>query len=333
MITKTASPKHMPAHPDQLTSTAVWNAETLPGSPGWDQPFSAAEVAEFADVCAGKAIAEATVLTERFAEFADILEDGSGVVLMRGLPMDCAAEERLGEVFAELADFVGTRISQSAAGKRLFRVEDAGHAAASPKARGPNTRKALSFHSDRCDVIGFLCVRQADSGGDNLIVSTPALHNTIREQRPDLLPLLYQPFPWKRHNVDPANPRSVSDMPVFSMYEDHFASNLMRVLILRAHEDPELPNLSSEQLEALDLVESLSRDPVMHVRFRQEPGDVVFLNNFVTLHSRTAFADGGSQGRLIYRVWLSMPNSRPLDPVWAPNYGATAAGAIRGGIH
>ena len=29
---------------------------------------------------------------------------------------------------------------------------------------GPNTRKRLSFHTDRCDVIGFLCLRQARSG-------------------------------------------------------------------------------------------------------------------------------------------------------------------------
>ena len=33
-----------------------------------------------------------------------------------------------------------------------------------------------------------------------------------------------------------------------------------------------------------------------------------------------------------WRVWLSMPNSRPIDPMFAGNYGATEAGAIRGGM-
>ena len=72
----------------------------------------------------------------------------------------------------------------------------------------------------------------------------------------------------------------------------------------------------------------------MHHTFRQQPGDILFLNNWVTMHRRTAFEDHESEAlrRHILRVWLSMPNSRPIDPMFAGNYGATAAGAIRGGI-
>ena len=72
----------------------------------------------------------------------------------------------------------------------------------------------------------------------------------------------------------------------------------------------------------------------MHVSFTQSPGDVLLLNNWVTLHRRTAFVDDPDpmQQRHILRAWLSMPNSRPIHPLFLDNYGATEAGAIRGGM-
>ncbi|MGI9518524.1 MAG: TauD/TfdA family dioxygenase, partial [Pirellulaceae bacterium] len=94
------------------------------------------------------------------------------------------------------------------------------------------------------------------------------------------------------------------------------------------------PDMTEIQREALDFLEVVAAEPEMHVTFRQQPGDILFLNNWVTLHRRTAFEDYEDLElrRHILRVWLSMPNSRPLDPMFAGNYGATEAGAIRGGM-
>ena len=74
-----------------------------------------------------------------------------------------------------------------------------------PKARGPNTAKELRFHCDRCDVIGFLCVRQARQGGENYLVSSIEVHKEILARRPDLLEELYRPWYYKTHNVDVGN--------------------------------------------------------------------------------------------------------------------------------
>ena len=62
--------------------------------------------------------------------------------------------------------------------------------------------------------------------------------------------------------------------------------------------------------------------------------DIVLLNNWVTLHRRHEFEDHDDPQlrRHLLRVWLAMPNSRPLDPLFRDNYGATEAGAIRGGM-
>ena len=92
--------------------------------------------------------------------------------------------------------------------------------------------------------------------------------------------------------------------------------------------------MSDLQREALDYIEQLADDPSLHVSFRQQAGDVVFLNNWVTLHRRSEFVDhtNPDRKRLLLRIWLSVPNSRPLDPRFAGSYGTTQAGAIRGGM-
>jgi hypothetical protein len=106
------------------------------------------------------------------------------------------------------------------------------------------------------------------------------------------------------------------------------------VLIERAYALPEIADMTALQREALDFVEAVAAEPEMHVRFRQEPGDILLLNNWVTYHRRSAFVDHEDPAlkRHILRIWLSTPNSRPLAPWFKDNYGATEAGAIRGGM-
>ncbi|MBP85519.1 MAG: hypothetical protein CMJ64_02195 [Planctomycetaceae bacterium] len=50
--------------------------------------------------------------------------------------------------------------------------------------------------------------------------------------------------------------------------------------------------------------------------------------------NRSEFVDHDDPAlkRLLLHIWLSVPNSRPLDPRFAGSYGATEAGAIRGGM-
>ena len=183
-------------------------------------------------------------------------------------------------------------------------------------------------------MIGFLCLKQAKSGGENEVVSSVTLYNEIAKRRPDLLEILREPFLYKRHTVDTANNLPYCRQPVFSFCEGHFACAFLRVLIERAYADPETPEMAPEQCEALDFLEEVAAEPELHVRFRQEPGDILFLNNWVTLHRRTEFEDyeEPERRRHILRAWLSVPNSRPLDPLFVDNYGAVEAGAIRGGM-
>ena len=273
-------------------------------------------------------------LTARVVAVRAALETGSGAVLLRGLPFGRWGESLSTRAFWALAGHMGTAVSQSAEGERLFHVRDHGYAADDPRFRGPASRKRLNFHTDRCDVIAFACLHQAEDGGDNFIVSSVALYEELRTRQPDVLKRLCQPLPYLRHTVDTGNALPYCLLPVFSEREGHFAAHFLRVLIDRADQAPDAPTLTPLQRDALDALETLAEDPALHVRLRLAPGDVLLLNNWTTLHRRSAFTDGPAprERRHLLRIWLSMPDSRPIASCFEDHFGATAAGAVRGGM-
>ncbi len=319
---------------ETINHPCVWQGEELHNRSDWNQQISPLEQVEFERLTERTSIDETPRLKQRCQSIQQSLENGSGGVRLQGLKIANHSTEGLSKAFLKIAQAIGHPISQSATGEQVLSVRNAGYADKDPRARGPNTRKKLSFHTDRCDVIGFLCIRQAHSGGENQVVSSAALYNEMLAQHPELLAVLMQPFYYQRHNVDTANELPYTQQPIFSIYQGHFAANFLRVLIERAHANPDLPPLSAEQKQSLDCLEAIASKPEMHFTFRQQPGDILFLNNWVTFHRRTEFDDHEDPElrRHILRAWLSMPNSRPLDPLFAGNYGDTRAGAIRGGM-
>ena len=316
-----------------LTGEGAWADEQLPTTQHWGTEFTGSWQAEASNFLSGKPSSLPT-LGPVLTQIGGSLENGPGAVLLRGLDTSGLDEAAAKRVFLGICQQLGTPVSQSAAGDLVFSVRDAGYKPEDKRARGPNTKKKLSFHTDRCDVIAFLCLKQARTGGENQIVSSMTLYNEILERRPDLLEVLKQPFLYKRHNVDTGNEQAYCEQPVFSFRDGYFACAFLRVLIDRAYAEPDTPDMTPQQKEALDFLEEVAAEPRLQHRFTQQPGDILLLNNWITLHRRTAFEDWPQpeQRRHILRVWLSVPNSRPLDPMFKANYGAVEAGAIRGGM-
>lgn len=323
-----------------LEHPAAWRPEELASNPDWCQRWTQDELSQL-EAAAMQPSVDAAVQSlagsaaeVRLLRLREVLEHGCGAAWLQGLDADRLTLDQLRRLFAAACQVVGTPVSQTAQGDLMFDVRDEGFGDKDRRTRGPNTNKRLSFHTDRCDVIAFLCVRNAAAGGDNQLVSSMTLYNDIQATRPDLLAVLQQAFLYQRHNVDQNHPQPYIEQPIFSTFEGHFAANLLRVLIERAYAADDTPAMTSQQREALDCLEALAESPERHIEFRQERGDMVFLNNFVTLHRRTEFTDHQQPElrRHLLRVWLSMPNSRPLDPRFVGNYGNTAAGAIRGGM-
>lgn len=327
-----------------LEHPSVWRGTELFSRPDWEQTLTPSERDEIDTALANVSEKPAEIFSQadfplptlerKLQQVQHDLEHGCGACYLRGLDVSNYSTDDAKKIFWGLMSYLGTPVSQSSAGERIFSVRDEGFKMGDQKARGPNTSKRLSFHTDRCDVISFLTLKQAKSGGENQLVSSMYLFNETQKRRPDLWHVLQQPFYYLRHNVDTGNEKPWCRQPVFSIYEGHFACNFLRVLIERAAKSDDLPDLSDEQREALDFLEEVAAEPESHVTFRQQPGDLLLVNNWVLLHRRNEFEDYDDldQRRHLLRIWLSMPNSRPLHPDFAGNYGATAAGSIRGGM-
>ena len=270
---------------------------------------------------------------EIYLQILDYLENDKGFFRL-STKLGQQSEEETKNWFLEFCRKIGTPLSQSEQGDILLSVRNQSLDENDSRTRGPNTNKKLSFHTDRCDAIGFLCLKPAKSGGENQIIQSEKVEKIIHKEQPHLHNILYQKFPYKTHTIDQANLPLYCEQPIFSRKDGYFACSYLRVLINRADQDPGCPYLSIHQKEALDFLDSVCEREELQTRFTLKRGEVLFLNNWTTLHRRTAFEDFSNpkQRRHLLRVWLSMPNSRPIDESFLANFGAVGAGELRGGI-
>ena len=235
-------------------------------------------------------------------------------------------QNRAGELMADITD------EGAARRETRGRIETAdGETFLASRARVHSTG-ALRYHTDRCDVAALLCVRQAASGGINRLASAIALHDEMARRRPDLAGLLYQDIYRSRLGEEVGDNADYYPLPVFALQDGHFTTHYSRTYVEAAQLNPEVPRMSGEQWEALDLLAEIADEVAFE--WRMAPGEVLFLNNHVVYHARAPYEDGEGLGeeRLLLRLWLAVPNSRPLPAGHAVLFGDTRAGALRGGI-
>ena len=278
------------------------------------------------------------------AEVLDELENGRGFVLLRGLPVDRYSEDELKDLYWGLGAHFGWHRYQNANGELIGEVRDENRRYGSVKepsmdpTLGRSSRNKarsagpLRFHTDRCDVVTLLTVRRAKNGGLSKIVSAPSVSNAIRERRPDLHALLCQDYWRSRQGEEAGGEKKVFPMPIFCWHEGKFTTQYSRTFVEAAQNLPDVPRMTAAQDEALDLHAALCEELCFTMDF--EPGDIQLLNNHVSYHGRTHYedADGADQDRLLLRMWVATPNSRPLPPSYLPIWGTTAPGVPRGGI-
>lgn len=262
------------------------------------------------------------------------LENSKGIFLLKNYPIKSNLSDTI-LMFQGLGHCLGTPLNQNREGDKVLTISTSGsHGYGQNTSRATSVNDALQFHSDRCDVAALLCCKKAKKGGVNYIVSSIALHNKILETFPQYLETLYSPYCYSRASWENNRETDYYSLPVFSYYQGFFASRYLRGLIDDAQQNPAVPRLTIEQKSALHLLEEMANDPSFHLKVTLEPGDILLLNNFITLHARSLYEDFEEieKKRLLLRLWLSVPNSRPLHPVLKPLFGSVAAGELRGGI-
>jgi hypothetical protein len=261
------------------------------------------------------------------------LLDGRGFVLLRGLPIERCSRLEAATLFIGIGAWLGHARSQNARGHVLGHVCDLGLSSTDPNVRIYQTRERQTFHTDSCDVVGLLCLREARRGGDSLLMSALTLFNEMRARRPDLLARLLQPMAYDRRGEVPAGQQPFFMIPVFSWYAQRITVFYQRQYFDSAQRFPDAPRLTPDDVEALDLFDTLANDPRLHLEMRLAPGDMQFVHNHTMLHDRTAFEDWAetSRRRHLLRLWLACEGARPLPEVFAARYGSVEIGD-RGGI-
>lgn len=302
---------------DLLRAAAGLGAEKVAADPFQDRPAVSAET-------------QAMV-----AEVTRRLAGALGFVVLRGFPVDDPALATA--AYWGLGLLLGRPTPQNLHGDLIVRVENTGPDPTLPGVQRHRVGEELPFHVDPCtDLIGLLCIRQADVGGLSRLVSTVALHNILLDEYPDLLPVLYEPFPLLLPPLGlPDGPvvHSVGQLPVFSCTNGQFAGRYVRRYMEETQQLSHVPRITERQVAAMDAVDEVLSRPGMALEMELEAGDLQLINNFSILHARTAYhSDVKGKPRLLLRLWLAYAESPALPEAFTTMFASTAPGTYRGGV-
>ena len=316
--------ERLPAAPMQpVVDPADWCAQSLGPVDDWayriteeDQDELLAAVAHFRKLALPlpAITAESFPLRKLKHVLADIrgeLIDGRGIVMVRDFPIDRLDREGVALAYMGFGSYLGDKMMQNKHGHVLGHVKDLGETYGTT-GRSYNTNAQVRFHSDACDYVGLLCLHPARKGGDSRVASSVTLYNKMLERRPDLVEVLTKDF-YRSHNGEMTPGTSPwYKQPIFCFTEGYFSAIGAGSTIEKALRLPGVPPLTPEQQEAIALYRSIVDEFAVDIEFKA--GDIQFLANQVTLHSRRAFEDWPEphRRRHLLRLWLRDPAGRPL---------------------
>ena len=261
------------------------------------------------------------------------LRDGIGFTLFRGLTTSRYDQKTLATIFCGVGSHIGAARSQNAAGHLLGHVRNIGADLSDPRTRVYQTTARQHFHTDSTDVVGLLCINQAKLGGTSLLASSVTLYNEITRRRPDLAEELMKPLARDRRGEVPIGQLPFYSIPVYNLLGGFLTCFYHREYIDSAQLYDDAPRISNAQKEAIDFFDEVVNEPGMYLSMDLEPGDMQFVYNHHLLHDRTEFEDWPEpeRRRHLMRLWLCLPEDRPLPESFAQRYGSITVGD-RGGV-
>ena len=302
---------------EPISGPAAWVGADFEQDDSWIHHLSDSDIAEIDAAlaqakAAGKVFPRITAadlplpgLAKRLAGFAEELENGRGFLLLRGLPVERMSEKDIRLVYYAIGLHMGEPVGQNPRGDLLGTVAAVGDPA-KKETRVFETNLYLPYHTDPSDVVGLLCLRKAKRGGLSSLVSVASVYNRILADHPGLLGLFYKQ--WYYAHLGRNEPKLSA---LFNYHDGKLLCRYLRQYIELGHEVMGLP-LSAVEREALDTFDAIMHDPALRVDMMLEPGDLQFANNYMVLHSRTAFEDHVDEARRrkMLRLWLKMDNAR-----------------------
>jgi hypothetical protein len=312
-----------------ITGPSAWRGDELSKSTEWIYQLNDAELAEL-EALGRKFVADnpdlRTVTAADYPidackdmndECARQMDSGRGFILVRGLKTEEYGDVVAGAIFFIMGLHLGEPIGQNQMGDVLDHIVATSNKTMDDSGAMPSRiRDRLPFHSDSSDVVALMCLRGAKSGGASSLVSGTTIYNEIQKRRPDLAPLLLEPFHWDWRRQDPDSPELTYTSPVVSYVDGIFSNYAGMSMIFSAQEYPGVPQLTQDQIDVLHLFDAISQEPGLPIDMDFQPGDVQWLLNYAALHSRTSFEDHPEpeRRRHLLRLWLKRDVGRPLAP-------------------
>jgi hypothetical protein len=334
-VTSTEASVHSPPSDLQpVTTSAAWRGDELGASSQWIFLLDDDQVAELERLGA-KFLADDPDLrlvnaddyplvacADAVRAWGAEVDTGRGFVLVRGLRTELYSDAMSAAIYYLLGLHLGEPMPQNSLWDLLDHVyATSDKTIADPTALSAKIRDVLPFHSDSSDVVGLMCLRPAQAGGASCLVSGAQIYNEILDRRPDLAPLLFEPFHWDWYRQDHNAPSRTYTSPTVSITDGVFSIYAGGLYVKTAQSYPEVPRLRPEQIELLDLIDEISVEPGMALEMDFRPGDIQWLSNYAALHSRTEFVDWPEpqRRRHLLRIWLRRSGGRPLAAGFGKN--------------
>lgn len=305
----------------RIDHPSAWTRDSSGGKAGLTWTLTAAEHAAIEEMVARtramrpqamrREDADAPALVDLARRLKRELMDGRSVVILSGLTPERYSADAFERVFWALGLHMGIAAVQSRDGDRLGYVQKDD---VNATARGYRSQAELAFHTDSYEILGLMCVRAAASGGYTSLVSTLAIHNALLAERPELLDPLYRGYYYALSELqDSHDPVTAAKIPVYCNVDGVVSAMYSRVPMEAAARLRGEP-LPDDLRAALDAFDAAARRPDLAIQFLVEPGEMLFVHNFVNMHARTTFEDSPDRKRLLFRLWLTVPDGRPVDP-------------------
>lgn len=246
------------------------------------------------------------------------IEDGLGLVVLRGLDLEGMSPEDAGLMFFVLGRAMGRPILQNAQGHLLGHIRDTGrNIFEDPSVRGYQTKIALPFHTDTStDLLGLLCFRKAKSGGKSFLAPLLTIYNEVLRRAPELIDTLYEPFHYDCRDEEHPDGKPFYTRTAASVCDGKLSLRHNSGYAKSAERHASCPRLTDEQRRVMQLIDELSFDKGIHLGLQLEEGDMLFVNNYQVMHARSAFEDheDPAKRRHLMRLWLHLYDGRRLEP-------------------
>ncbi|KAI8984480.1 hypothetical protein BDF20DRAFT_911574 [Mycotypha africana] len=309
-------------YPDRITGPSAWSGKELQQQPEkWIYRFTPEDIADIdqalkhflsLNLPLGQIRPDTFPLKtfhQVIAKERENLFNGLGFGLLRGFPILNYDRKEQVAIFMGIGSYIGIRKPQNAKGHVLGHVKDltensttkAVYKEDDPTTRIYATRRAQPFHVDGTDVVGLLCLSEGHEGGLSSIISSHTVYNRLREDRPDIVELMKQPWLWDRKNEQgpdekpylSASPLTYYKGHLFTFWGPHFFETVNRF--------PEV-TMEEEKFEAMRYIQELCEREALNMKL--EVGDMQFVQNYQILHARTAYTDIPGATRHLLRLWL-----------------------------